>query len=120
MTFATSNGLRSPGVIVFASQTEVHVLLDGIRLRRFKPNDLVAYEGDPLLELEKIAGDARLFGGLIEGQSVRYANEDGGLIDGKVVEKCRWGALVLRDDGAIVAVGFRKIWPTPVSGGGAA
>jgi len=34
-------------------------------------------------------------------------------VNGKVVEKCRWGALVLREDGAVVAVGFRKLWPSP-------
>jgi len=34
------------------------------------------------------------------------------IADGKVVEKCRWGALILRDDGSIVSVGFRKLWPT--------
>lgn len=110
---------RMPGVVVFASQTEVHVLLDGIRLRRMPPTDLTIHEGGEVtIELEKIAGDARLFGQLVEGQAVRYADDSGTLIDGKVVEKCRWGALVLRDDGAVVAVGFRKLWPAQ-SGGAA-
>ena len=26
-------------------------------------------------------------------------------------EKCRYGALVAKDDGAVLAVGFRKLWP---------
>ena len=108
---------RVPGVVVFASQAEVHVLLDGIRLRRLSPDDLLVHEGrDLAIELEKIAGDARLFGQLVEGQSVRYADDAGTLINGRVVEKCRWGALVLRDDGAVVAVGFRKLWPAPAGG----
>jgi hypothetical protein len=113
---------RMSGVVVFASRNEVHVLLDGIRLRRLPPSDLtiVNENGGPIIgdaqtvmELEKIAGDARLFGLLAEGQSVRYAEDSGTLVTGKVVEKCRWGALVLRDDGAVVAVGFRKLWPSP-------
>ena len=107
---------RISGVVVFASRNEVHVLLDGIRLRRLSPADVtivnVKETPDPL-ELEKIAGDARLFGQLAEGQSVRYADDTGPLVNGKVVEKCRWGALILRDDGAVVAVGFRKLWPSP-------
>jgi hypothetical protein len=112
-------GPRTPGVVVFASRNEVHVLLDGIRLRRLPPSDLLIHEGgDVAIELEKIAGDARLFGQLVEGQAVRYADGSGNLVDGKVVEKCRWGALVRRDDGAVVAVGFRKLWPS--SSGGAA
>jgi hypothetical protein len=116
VTFGTASGRRTPGVIVFASQAELHVLLDGIRLRRLRPDEVALHEGEPSIELEKIAGDARLFGALVEGQSVRYADDGGGLIDGKVVEKCRWGALVLRDDGAVVAVGFRKLWPSSTSG----
>jgi hypothetical protein len=105
---------RMSGVVVFASRSEVHVLLDGIRLRRVPPADLEIHDGSEIaIELEKIAGDARLFGQLVEGQDVRYADDAGGLVSGKVVEKCRWGALVLRDDGAVVAVGFRKLWPSP-------
>jgi hypothetical protein len=109
---------RMSGVVVFASRTEVHVLLDGIRLRRLPPSDLIIVKDASALELElgKIAGDARLFGQLVEGQSVRYADDAGSLVNGKVVEKCRWGALVLRDDGAVVAVGFRKLWPSPSGG----
>jgi hypothetical protein len=111
---AAGDERRMSGVVVFASRTEVHVLLDGIRLRRLSPTDLEIHEGGELaIELERIAGDARLFGQLVEGQPVRYADDSGGLVSGKVVEKCRWGALVLRDDGAVVAVGFRKLWPSP-------
>jgi hypothetical protein len=125
VTFALGNGRRMPGVIVFASHVEVHVLLDSIRLRRLPPVDLTplldAQTGKPTvaipIDLEKIAGDARLFGQLVEGESVRYADDGGALVDGKVVEKCRWGALVLRDDGAVIAVGFRKLWPSPANAG---
>ncbi|MBX3199435.1 MAG: hypothetical protein KF894_14980 [Labilithrix sp.] len=116
---AAGDERRIPGVIVFASQHEIHVLLDGARLRRLPPSDVALHEGGEVaVELEKIAGDARLFGQIVEGQTIRYADDAGGLVNGKVVEKCRWGALVLRDDGAVVAVGFRKLWPAP-SGGAA-
>jgi hypothetical protein len=116
VTFALTSGRRLPGVIVFASPVEVHVLLDGIRLRRFPPADLTPHDGEVDLDLGKIAGDARLFGQLAEGQSVRYADDADNLIEGKLIEKCRWGALVLRDDGAVVAVGFRKLWPLAADG----
>lgn len=69
-------------------------------------------------EIEAIAGDARLFGQIVEGQAVRYADEAGALVQGVVIEKCRWGALVRRLDGVVVAVGFRKLWPA-ASGGAA-
>ncbi len=101
------------GVVVFASAIEVHVLLDGVRLRRLAPAQVRLHEGEIPPPLEKIAGDARLFGEIVEGQSVRYADARGALVDGRVVEKCRWGALVLREDGTVIAVGFRKLWPSP-------
>lgn len=119
VTFPVSSGRRMPGVVVFASRCEVHVLLDGLRLRRLPPHDLAPHEphdGEVGTELERLAGDARLFGLLVEGQPVRYVDDAGGLVDGKVVEKCRWGALVLRADGAVVAVGFRKLWPAATGG----
>lgn len=106
---------RMLGVVVFASRSEVHVLLDGVRLRRLPPSDVTVADvkdvSDEAVEIEKIAGDARLFGQLAEGQAVRYADDAGSLVSGKLIEKCRWGALVQREDGAVVAVGFRKLWP---------
>lgn len=102
--------------MIFASSTEVHVLLEGMRLRRLRPEEVAPYVDEVGSDLMKIAADARVFGVLSEGQPVRYANEAGVLLGGKLVEKCRYGALILRDDGAIVAVGFRKLWPAAGAG----
>jgi len=96
------------GVVVFASTSEANVLVDASSIRRVAPAEL-APGTDP--ELEALAADARVFGTLAEGQSVRYKADRGDLIEGRVVEKCRWGALVERPDGVVVAVGFRKLWP---------
>jgi hypothetical protein len=115
VTFALTSGRRRAAVVVYAGPAEVHVLLDGIRLRRLKASELLPHDGAVDDDLVKLAADARLFGLLVEGQSVRYADDSGQLVDGKLVEKCRWGALVLRDDGAVVAVGFRKLWPAPTT-----
>ncbi len=100
-------------MVVFASTVEVHVLVDGARLRRLAPAQVRLHEGEIPRALEAIAGDARLFGEIVEGQTVRYADGGGALVEGRVVEKCRWGALVLREDGTVIAVGFRKLWPSP-------
>lgn len=116
VSVAGGRGTTVPGVIVFASQKEVHVLLDGVRLRRVVPEHVRAFSGEVPLALAKIAGDAQLFGRLGEGEAVRYAGDDGGLVTAKVVEKCRWGALVSRPDGAVIAVGFRKLWPATAGG----
>jgi hypothetical protein len=116
-THAPGMIVRTPkaeiGVVVYASARETHVLFDGSRLRRLAPEDVELHEGEAPDELGRVAADARVFFLLVESQSVRYADDAGTLRDGKLVEKCRYGALVLRDDGAIVAVGFRKLWPAP-------
>lgn len=104
------------GVVIYASAKETHVLFDGSRLRRLAPVELDMHPGEAPGDLSRVAADARVFFLLVEGQSVRYADEAGTLRDGKLVEKCRYGALILRDDGAIVAVGFRKLWPAPRAG----
>lgn len=109
------SGTREDAVVVFANASEVHALVDGTRLRRLSV-EAVHVESRVPDSLATLAADARAFGALIEGQAVRYADDDKGLRDAKLVEKCRYGALVARDDGTIVAVGFRKLWPATSSG----
>lgn len=116
VTVAFPSGRRRAAVVLWCGANEAHVLLDGIRLRRLPPADLGPYAGDVDEDLTKIAADAHLFGLLVEGEAVRYAEDGGGLRDGRLVEKCRWGGLVLREDGAIIAVGFRKLWPAKAHG----
>lgn len=111
-----TKGSIIPGIVIYASRAEVHVLLDGVRLRRVQPDSVRPFVGEVSLALSKIAGDATLFANLVEGDSVRYAGDDGTLVMAKVVEKCRWGALVAREDGAVIAVGFRKLWPNTAHG----
>lgn len=121
VSFALPGGRRRAAVVVYAGGDEIHVLLDPVRLRRMQPDEIGAHEGPVDDEMTKLAADAQLFGLLVEGQAIRYADDAGALVDGKLIEKCRWGALVARDDGAVVAVGFRKLWPAPhANHGGAA
>ena len=112
---AANDGTKHVAVVVFANATEIHVLIDGKRLRRVPPAAVESNEGATPSSLETIAADAHVFARLAEGHPVRYADDKGGLLGGKLVEKCRYGALVVRDDGAVVAVGFRKLWPAATS-----
>lgn len=111
-----NDGGEHLAVIVFANADEVHILIEGKRLRRVPPPAVHAYEGETPSSLSQIAADAHVFNHLSEGQRVRYADDSGGLLAGKLVEKCRYGALVVREDGAVVAVGFRKLWPAATNG----
>jgi hypothetical protein len=118
VSFALPGGRRRAAVVVYAGGDEIHVLLDPIRLRRLQPDEIRAHEGPVDDDMTKLAADAQVFGFLAEGQAVRYADDAGSLVAGKLIEKCRWGALVARDDGAVVAVGFRKLWPAPFASRG--
>lgn len=118
VSVALPSGRHRVGVVVYAGGDEIHVLLDPVRLRRVKASELASHDGGIDDEMTKLAADAQVFGLLMEGQAVRYADDGGALVDGKLIEKCRWGALVARDDGAVVAVGFRKLWPAPAASRG--
>jgi hypothetical protein len=111
-----TGGAEHIAVVVFANADEIHILVDGTKLRRVPPAAVELFDGAAPSALSKIADDAHVFNGLAEGQPVRYADDSGGLLAGKLVEKCRYGALVVREDGAVVAVGFRKLWPAANAG----
>ena len=115
-----NDGEEHVAVVVFANADEVHILIDGTRLRRVPPSAVHTYEGATPSSMSKIAADAHVFSHLTEGTKIRYADDKGGLLSGKLVEKCRYGALVVREDGAVIAVGFRKLWPATTSATGAA
>jgi hypothetical protein len=116
-----TGGRELPGVVLFGSGEDVDVWVEqpgsavavalgaGV-VRRARRPDVAPLQAPPSKDLTSVASDARVFGALREGQRIRYQAEDG-LDEGTLVEKCRFGALVQRDDGAIVGVGFRRIWP---------
>ena len=104
------------GVVLHASAAEVHVMLDALRVKRLPPSYVVLLDGPLPTTLDALATDAQVFGMLSAGQHVRYAACEGGELHvGKLIEKCRYGALVARADGTVLAVGFRKLWPQAIS-----
>ncbi|AUX41352.1 hypothetical protein SOCE26_027630 [Sorangium cellulosum] len=130
VTLTTSGGATLAGVVLFRRGDVVDVWIDSPETTSFAMNgieragpgaaqgvvrrahrDDVAPLRTPTSEsLGAIAADARVFGALIEGQRIRF--QDGGdLSEGTLVEKCRFGGLVQRDDGTLLGVGFRRLWP---------
>jgi hypothetical protein len=80
-------------------------------VRRTANDEIVPAGGPPDEELSRVADDARVYAMLAEGQRVRYQTSASEMGEARLVEKCRYGALVERDDGAILGVGFRRLWP---------
>jgi hypothetical protein len=110
VVITTDGGATLLGVVLFVRGEDLDIWIDQGRVRRTRRSSTRPMSSPVSKELADIAGDARVFGGLLEGQRVRYQHE-GGFGEGLLVEKCRFGALLERDDGVVVGVGFRKIWP---------
>ena len=113
-------GVERIGVVIFARGDEVDVwtgggiALPGV-VRRTRRSKTSAFHGLVPKPLLRIADDARVFAELAEGNEVVYQPRDGDIERGILIEKCRYGALVLRDDGTVVGVGFRRLWPIGAS-----
>ena len=97
------------GVVLFADDDEVDVLVDDTTVKRTARSQ-VSPAREVRGALASLAGDVLVFARLEEGQRVLLSTDEG-MIEGLLFEKCRYGALVAKDDGAVLAVGFRKLWP---------
>jgi hypothetical protein len=97
------------GVVLFGQGEEVHVFSSAGWVRRTTA-DALTHVDEPGAELYAVANDVRVFAALEEGTRVRF-QDLGGMAQGTLIEKCRSGAVVRRDDAAIMGVGFRRIWP---------
>lgn len=111
--FIEDPGAGTLGVVLFRAGDELDVYLGEGWLRRTRRAAVEELEGDAPNSLAAIAADARVFSSLLPGEPVRFQSGDGELREGVLLEKCRFGAIVLRDDKRLVGVGFRKLWPRP-------
>ena len=97
------------GVVLFAQGSEVHVFSNAGWVRRTTA-DALRHVDEPGADLHAVVSDVRVFAALEEGARVRFQDR-GGMAQGTLIEKCRYGAVVRRDDAAVMGVGFRRIWP---------
>jgi hypothetical protein len=106
-----------PAVVLFADGEHAHVSIrDGI-IRRVAREDVAVHGGEASPALAKLAADTKRFAALTEGDRVELLAAEGRVDRGTLIERCRFGALVERADGVVIAVGFRRIWRStePVS-----
>lgn len=107
-------GLSQPGVVIFTRGDDVDVWTGEGVVRRARWDVVRPRPGPAPDALAQVAADAAAFAGLFEGQRVKY-RADAGTGEGTLVEKCKFGALVERDDHTIVGVSFRRLWPAEVN-----
>ena len=97
------------GVVLFGHGAEVHVFSNAGWVRR-TTLDALAQVDEPTADLHAVADDVRVFAALEEGHRVRF-QDLAGIAQGTLIEKCRYGAVIRRDDETVMGVGFRRIWP---------
>lgn len=100
------------GVVLFVHGDDLDVWFTGDVVRRVQRADVGAVDGVVPADVVAVAKDARAFGGLAEGQGVAF-QQDGGLRQGVLVEKCRFGALVQLATGVVAGVAFRRVVALP-------
>jgi hypothetical protein len=110
VSLPVAKGSSKVGVVLHVKGDELDVWVDAGLVRRTLRARTGPAFGTAPAELTAVARDARVFAALQEGQRVRYEHEEG-LDEATLVEKCRFGALLLRSDGILVGVGFRRLWP---------
>ncbi len=108
-----SDGTRHAGVVLWAAGATCDVWFDDCLARRTRAEGVVPFDGPAPERLWRVAAEMRVFAALAEGDLVRWQRA-AGVAEGCIVEKCRYGAIVVTRDGKLVAVGFRKLWPAVV------
>lgn len=94
-------------MVLFVHGEHLDVWLSGDRVQRVRRADTHPAGAPAPRELAAVAGDARAFADLREGQRVAFLQE-GRQGEGALVEKCRFGGLVELGSGTVVGVGFRR------------
>jgi hypothetical protein len=101
------------GILLWATERHCDVWFEDGVARRARFHAVTPYAGATPEGLLRVAGEMRLFTSLAEGQRVRWERASE-VAEGCIVEKCRYGAIIVSREGRVVAVGFRKLWPAVV------
>jgi hypothetical protein len=99
-----------PGVILADSGERCDVWVGSGTVRRVQTEAARGFQGEVPSAIRAIASDITIFASLAEGQRV-VATLDGEHVEVTLAEKCRYGALVVRDDDVLMGVGFRMLTP---------
>jgi hypothetical protein len=103
------------GVVLSASGPMCDVWFDDGIARRVRADRVSPVGGAIPDEIVRVAAEVNIFVALVEGQRV-FWERSSGIAEAAIVEKCRYGAIVVTHAGKLVAVGFRKLWPAVAHG----
>jgi hypothetical protein len=91
------------GVVLWSDAQWCDVWLGDDITKRTRSDSVTAAKAPAGSPMARASTAARAFASLEEGQNVRFDGEEG-----RLIEKCRWGALVALVNGKILAVGFHR------------
>jgi hypothetical protein len=106
--FVDEGGQGRLGVTLFVRGDELSVWTSAGFVRQLPRAETRAVDAAIPADLAKVSEAARRFAQLAEGDRVACRDGESEGV-GKLVEKCRFGAVVARDDGSLVAVGFARV-----------
>ncbi len=107
---ALSDGVRHAGVLLWSTGRTCDIWCDDGLARRARSAAVLPRRGPAPESLVRVEAEVRMFASMNEGDRVRWERTTG-LAEGRIVEKCRYGAIVVTRGGKVIAVGFRKLWP---------
>jgi hypothetical protein len=107
------DGERHAGILLWSSAGTCDVWFDDGIARRARTEGVVLRSRPTPESLVRVEAEIRMFTTLLEGDRVRWERPTG-ITEGRIVEKCRYGAIVVTRGGKVVAVGFRKLWPAVI------
>ena len=106
-----ARGAPREGVLLTVVEGSADIYVEAGLVKRVKAELVMPSRGASPPALAGISESAVVFGSLVEGQEVEIERADGTIVRGTLVEKCRYGSLVELEDGSLLGVGFKKIWP---------
>ena len=99
---------RSAGVVVWSDDERCDVWLEPDRILRCTKRDTLPAIASATSPLLGVSSAVKGFATLREGETIHVDGQDV-----KVLERCRWGAIVARPSGAILAIGFQRLTQKP-------
>jgi hypothetical protein len=108
-----AGGLHTPGVVLHETEYDVDVWVSPTVVRRVGHDAVAALDANDARVDDMLlaaSADARVFGSVRTDARVVVREANGARTEAKVIERCRYGAIVAYEDGRIKAVGFRALW----------
>lgn len=98
-----------PTILLYEEGGAAHLWAGEGTVRRVDRERVRPHDEPAPHDVLAIAVELRTFASLRAGTRVTFGGPGGEAAEGTLVERCRLGGLVARDDGSVLGVGFRRL-----------